>query len=119
MKKENYTDDLELDVQEEEILGVDEEIKLNHGESIGSESENDSILNDESDETDTTVNVNLILEYLRQEIARPEYLRLPLKFKYAGKKYSGTPLKEINSNRFIFLVNNKMEAFNLNEIEPV
>lgn len=116
MKKEIYTDELGLDVHEDEILGVDEEIRLNHGESIGSENDD---TDDSNDEIDTTVNVNLILDYLRQELHRPEYLRIPLKFKYKGKKYSGTPLKEINSNRFIFLVNGKMEAINLTAIEPV
>lgn len=118
MKKEIYTDELGLNEQEEEILGVDEEIKLNHGENISNNEDND-LSDDNSDDSDTVVNASALLDYLRYELTKPEYLRIPLKFKYNGKKHSGTPLKEISSKRFIFLVNSKMKAFNLSEIEPV
>ena len=112
-------DNFELyEEDDDEVLGVDEEIKRNHNE----DSEFFVIADDESEpeeqeKSPVKVTENTLLKALRSELEKPEYRRNYFRFKYRGEKYTGTPLHEINSGKYIMLVDNKMKGFYLNEME--
>ena len=125
--KEYEEDDFELyEEDDDEVLGVDEEIKRNHNEDSEffviaddeelSESEDESEL-EEKEKFPVKVTENTLLKALRSELEKPEYRRNYFRFKYRGEKYTGIPLHEINSGKYIMLVDNKMKGFYLNEIE--
>lgn len=120
-------DDFELyEEDDDEILGVDEEIKRNHNEDsdffvitddeelLESDDESES---EEQEKSPVKVTENTLLKALRSELEKPEYRRNYFRFKYRGEKYTGTPLHEINSGKYIMLVDNKMKGFYLNEME--
>ena len=126
--KEYEEDDFVLyEEDDDEVLGVDEEIKRNHNED--SEfldiSEEDEELLESDDETEleekeehsVKVTESSLLKALRNELEKPEYRRKYFRFNYRGEKYIGTPLHEINSGKYIMLVDNKMKGFYLNEME--
>lgn len=125
--KEYEEDDFELyEEDDDEVLGVDEEIKRNHNEDSEffiipddeelSESDDESEP-EEQEKSPVKVTENTLLKALRSELEKPEYRRNYFRFKYRGEKYTGTPLHEINSGKYIMLVDNKMKGFYLNEIE--
>ena len=120
-------DDFELyEEDDDEVLGVDEEIKRNHNEDSEffiipddeelSESD-DEFEPEEQEKSPVKVTENTLLKALRSELEKPEYRRNYFRFKYRGEKYTGTPLHEINSGKYIMLVDNKMKGFYLNEME--
>ena len=124
--KETEYDEYEYSSVEEteeydEILGVDEEIKRNHGD------DSDFPMSDDSSESDEPV-IELkskktkgkfvsLLDSFRAELTQPEYKRNNFKFKYCGEQLIGKPLHEINENKFVFEINNTMKGIYLNEIE--
>ena len=121
-------DDFELyEEDDDEVLGVDEEIKRNHNEDsefldISEEDEellesDDESEPEEQEKSPVKVTENTLLKALRSELEKPEYRRNYFRFKYRGEKYTGTPLHEINSGKYIMLVDNKMKGFYLNEME--
>ena len=122
-------DDFELyEEDDDEVLGVDEEIKRNHNE--GSEffviADDEELLEsddesepEEQEKSPVKVTENTLLKALRSELEKPEYRRNYFRFKYRGEKYTGTPLHEINSGKYIMLVDNKMKGFYLNEMEII
>ena len=120
-------DDFELyEEDDDEVLGVDEEIKRNHNadseffvipddeELLESDDESEP---EEQEKSPVKVTENTLLKALRSELEKPEYRRNYFRFKYRGEKYTGTPLHEINSGKYIMLVDNKMKGFYLNEME--
>ena len=120
-------DDFELyEEDDDEVLGVDEEIKRNHNEDSEffvipddedlSESDDESEP-EEKEKPSVAVTESTLLKALRNELEKPEYRRNYFRFKYRGEKYTGTPLHEINSGKYIMLVDNKMKGFYLNEME--
>lgn len=126
--KEYEEDDFVLyEEDDDEVLGVDEEIKRNHNE--GSEfldiSEEDEELLESDDETEleekeksaVKVTESSLLKALRNELEKPEYRRNYVRFKYRGEKYIGIPLHEINPGKYVMLVDDKMKGFYLNEME--
>ena len=125
--KEYEEDDFELyEEDDDEVLGVDEEIKRNHNEDseffvIPDEEEllesDDEFEPEEQEKSPVKVTENTLLKALRSELEKPEYRRNYFRFKYRGEKYTGTPLHEINSGKYIMLVDNKMKGFYLNEME--
>lgn len=120
-------DDFELyEEDDDEVLGVDEEIKRNHNEDseffvIPDDEEllesDDEFEPEEQEKSPVKVTENTLLKVLRSELEKPEYRRNYFRFKYRGEKYTGTPLHEINSGKYIMLVDNKMKGFYLNEME--
>ena len=120
-------DDFELyEEDDDEVLGVDEEIKRNHNEDSdffviadGEEllESDDESEPEEQEKSPVKVTENTLLKALRSELEKPEYRRNYFRFKYRGEKYTGTPLHEINSGKYIMLVDNKMKGFYLNEME--
>ena len=120
-------DDFELyEEDDDEVLGVDEEIKRNHNEDseffvIADDEEllesDDDSEPEEQEKSPVKVTENTLLKALRSELEKPEYRRNYFRFKYRGEKYTGTPLHEINSGKYIMLVDNKMKGFYLNEME--
>ena len=125
--KEYEEDDFELyEEDDDEVLGVDEEIKRNHNEDseffVIPDDEDLSESDDESEPEEkenpsVAVTESTLLKALRNELEKPEYRRNYFRFKYRGEKYTGTPLHEINSGKYIMLVDNKMKGFYLNEME--
>ena len=126
--KEYEEDDFVLyEEDDDEVLGVDEEIKRNHNED--SEfldiSEEDEELLESDDETEleetekpsVKVTESSLLKALRNELEKPEYRRNYVRFKYRGEKYIGIPLHEINPGKYVMLVDDKMKGFYLNEME--
>ena len=125
--KEYEEDDFELyEEDDDEVLGVDEEIKRNHNEDseffVIPDDEDLSESDDESEPEEkenpsVAVTESTLLKVLRSELEKPEYRRNYFRFKYRGEKYTGTPLHEINSGKYVMLVDDKMKGFYLNEIE--
>ncbi len=126
--KEYDEENLELYDEEDEVLGVDEEIKRNHNEEEsefpGLDDEEDSV--EETDEEDSAeekpeksvkVTETALLKALRQELAKVEYRRNYFRFRYRGEKYSGIPLHELNPGKYVFLIDDKMKGIYLNEME--
>ena len=117
--KEYEEDDFELyEEDDDEVLGVD----LGGRRIIKKDSEffviaDDEELSESEDESPVKVTENTLLKVLRSELEKPEYRRNYFRFKYRGEKYTGTPLHEINSGKYIMLVDNKMKGFYLNEME--
>ena len=120
-------DDFELyEEDDDEVLGVDEEIKRNHNEDSEffvipddeelSESDDESEP-EEKEKPSAVVTESTLLKALRNELEKPEYNRNYFRFKYRGEKYTAIPLHEINSGKYIMLVDDKMKGFYLNEIE--
>lgn len=126
--KEYDEEDLELYEEEDEVLGVDEEIKRNHNEE---ESEFPGLDEDEEeltevDEEDSEekeekkpakVTESALLKALRHELEKVEYRRNYFRFRYRGEKYSGIPLHELNPGKYVFLIDDKMKGIYLNEME--
>ena len=56
-------------------------------------------------------------EILRNELKKKEPNRDYLLFKYKGEICEGVPMAEINSNKFIFKINDKMRSVVLSEIK--
>lgn len=125
--REYEEDDFELyEEDDDEVLGVDEEIKRNHNEDSEffvipddedlSESDDESEP-EEKEKPSVAVTESTLLKALRNELEKPEYRRNYFRFKYRGEKYTAIPLHEINSGKYIMLVDNKMKGFYLNEME--
>ena len=119
-------DDFELYEEDDEVLGVDEEIKRNHNEDsdffvIADDEEllesDDESESEEQEKSPVKVTENTLLKALRSELEKPEYRRNYFRFKYRGEKYTGTPLHEINPGKYVMLVDDKMKGFYLNEME--
>ena len=126
--KEYEEDDFVLyEEDDDEVLGVDEEIKRNHNEDSEFLDilEEDEELLESDDETELEekekpsikVTESTLLKALRSELEKPEYRRKYFRFNYRGEKYTGTPLHEINPGKYVMLVDDKMKGFYLNEME--
>ena len=125
--KEYEEDDFVLyEEDDDEVLGVDEEIKRNHNEDsdffvIADDEEllesDDEIELEEKEEHSAKVTESTLLKDLRNELEKPEYRRNYFRFKYRGEKYTGIPLHEINPGKYVMLVDDKMKGFYLNEME--
>ena len=112
----DYDND-ELELQEDdEVLGVDEEIKRNHEDP----EEDDFPEVDDAPEEIETPKPNKSLDslrvVLRDELMKPEYNRNWYKFNYHGEKYTGKVLHEINPNKFVFLIDDSMKGIWINEV---
>ena len=117
---DEQNEELELE-EDDEVLGVDEEIMRNHNEvseefpgldaeeSVDEEQEEEKIKAKAGKSTDSWRVV------LRDELTRPEYNRSWFKFKYRGEKYTGRVLHELNPNKFVFLINDVMKGIWINE----
>ena len=117
---DEQNEELELE-EDDEVLGVDEEIMRNHNEvseefpgldaeeSVDEEQEEEKIKAKAGKSTDSWRVV------LRDELTRPEYNRSWFKFKYCGEKYTGRVLHELNPNKFVFLINDVMKGIWINE----
>ena len=126
--KEYEEDDFVLyEEDDDEVLGVDEEIKRNHNEDSEFLDilEEDEELLESDDETELEekekpsikVTESTLLKALRSELEKPEYRRKYFRFNYRGEKYTGIPLHEINPGKYVMLVDDKMKGFYLNEME--
>lgn len=117
---DEQNDELQLLEEDDEILGVDEEIKRNHDEDedtfpgINEEPENIEKQEAERDEK-ASKSTDSFRVVLRDELARPEYNRGWFKFNYRGEKYIGKVLHEINPNKFVFLIDDNMKGIWINE----
>lgn len=124
---ENYRDEFDIfyDEENEEVLGIDEEIKLNHGECGNMYDDsfpglNDDIEEDEEiDDTDEITAITIkssLLHAIQSQMRKPEYNRTNFRFIYRGEEYSGIPLQKINEEKYIFLIDKKMKGIHLDEM---
>lgn len=74
---------------------------------------------DEDDNYIPFDDTDMLLSILRDELKLSEDERGVLKFLYRDEMYEGVPLHEINSNKFLFIVDGKYKSFVLSEIEPL
>lgn len=125
LEEEIIDDNIDEYEEEEEILGVDEEIQQNHQDindilfSDNVETEDEENAKKKSRKRKSSMS---LLDSLRFDLSKPEYNRPHYNFKYNDDKYSGVPLYEMNENRFVFLIDreaNLKKAFNLTDIELV
>lgn len=123
-----YEDELELYDDDDEVLGVDEEIKRNHSEESEFtditeedeellESDEEETVEEDKEEKPVKVTETALLKALRGEMEKPEYRRNYFRFNYRGEKCTGIPLHEINPSKYVFLIDDKMKGIYLNEME--
>ena len=111
---DEQNEELELE-EDDEVLGVDEEIMRNHNEvseefpGLDTEESVDEEQEEEKIKAKAGKNTDSWRVVLRDELTRPEYNRGWFKFKYRGEKYTGRVLHELNPNKFVFLINDVMK----------
>ena len=117
---DEQNEELELE-EDDEVLGVDEEIMRNHNEvseefpGLDAEEPVDEEQEEEKIKAKAGKSTDSWRVVLRDELTRPEYNRDWFKFKYRGEKYTGRVLHELNPNKFVFLINDVMKGIWINE----
>jgi len=74
--------------------------------------------NSESAEDEIFTNETL-LSKLRYEVVKQEYKRKEFRFKYKDDYINATPMIEINPNKFVFKIDNKMKGIILSDLELI
>ena len=117
---DEQNEELELE-EDDEVLGVDEEIMRNHNEvseefpGLDTEESVDEEQEEEKIKAKAGKNTDSWRVVLRDELTRPECNRGWFKFKYRGEKYTGKVLHELNPNKFVSLINAVMKGIWINE----
>lgn len=117
---DEQNEELELE-EDDEVLGVDEEIMRNHNEvseefpGLDVEEPVDEEQEEENRKAKAGKSTDSWRVVLRDELTRPECNRGWFKFKYRGEKYTGKVLHELNPNKFVFLINDVMKGIWINE----
>jgi len=117
---DEQNEELELE-EDDEVLGVDEEIKRNHNDvdeefpGLDTEELVDEEQEEKKREAKASKSTDSWRVLLRDELTRPEYNRGWFKFKYRGEKYTGKVLHELNPDKFVFLINDVMKGIWINE----
>ena len=117
---DEQNEELELE-EDDEVLGVDEEIMRNHNEvseefpGLDTEEPVDEEQEEEKRKAKAGKSTDSWRVVLRDELTRPECNRGWFKFKYRGEKYTGRVLHELNPNKFVFLINDVMKGIWINE----
>lgn len=107
--KTRYSDNNDLDeLEDDDDFNPTDYNDIN---SFDEEDEEENSYNKPQKNTDSLLNV------LRNELKMKEFERGFLRFKYRGEIYDGVPMVEINPNKFVFKIDDKMKSILLDEIK--
>ena len=133
--KESYIDDLGYDVDTELDSEVDVFDAINHNsdqfygktdylDEDGEVIEDEPFEQEDEEQTeeikDDYVGKDVsaaVVNALRDELKKKEYLRDYLRFRYRGEVCDGVPMAEINPSKFVFKIDGRLVGVKLGEIK--
>ena len=133
--KENYIDDLGYDADTELDSEVDVFDAINHNSDqfYGKTDyldEDGEVIEDEPFEQEDEEQAEeikddyvgkdvsaAVVNALRDELKKKEYLRDYLRFRYRGEVCDGVPMAEINPSKFVFKIDDRLVGVKLGEIK--